>query len=614
MCSIERKQRTFRHAGGRRDRGSSLDYTGKRTGYYEHPRSMLRPSKACGDGRNVRMRGALWNSSVRYTPYAERPKSRVEKRMEDQIHITVWRDDKHRKRKMGQVTEDGILGPWFKVTIPCGRKSDKTQLMRSLHSLCSVPFTAVDFQCDQHRIQFFVQYVSTATALKNVSYKMCDENYQKIPIFVNPSDVPYSVQNRFTGEQMEQLKLVMWKRYDVSQHALYLQKLRFDPDLMKHDIDMILSRRSCMAATLQIIREDFPELLSLNLSSNKLFQLDSLFEVVEKAPQLKILNLSKNMIRTMCELEKVKGLKLEELWLEGNPLCNTFPDHSAYVSAVRDCFPELSYLDGRKLPHSTVIDNEEDWLTKPCKGSFNDPEAIKDQVQQFLQEYYLMYDYGERQGLLNTYHDQACFSLTIPFNPGDPDLSSMCRYFKDERDRKNPKEFCIQRQLLKYTKQDIVDYLKALPKTLHAFSSFHVDICFQMETMICFSVKGMFKEVDGSSEGCIRAFMRIFVATFGRSSNLCIVNDQLFVMNPRPGDIQDTLAIPMPTSCPSFKLVLSQEEKRMVQVFSTQSGLKLEWSQKCLEDNKWDYTQATKVFAMLQTKNKIPMEFFKGMT
>lgn len=40
-----------------------------------------------------------------------------------------------------------------------------------------------------------------------------------------------------------------------------------------------------------------PKLLSLNLSSNKLFQLDSLIDVVKKAPQLKILNLSKNMVR-----------------------------------------------------------------------------------------------------------------------------------------------------------------------------------------------------------------------------------------------------------------------------------------------------------------------------
>lgn len=34
------------------------------------------------------------------------------------------------------------------------------------------------------------------------------------------------------------------------------------------------------------------------------------------------------------ELDKVKGLKLEELWLDGNPLCDTFRDQSTYIRSV----------------------------------------------------------------------------------------------------------------------------------------------------------------------------------------------------------------------------------------------------------------------------------------
>jgi len=36
----------------------------------------------------------------------------------------------------------------------------------------------------------------------------------------------------------------------------------------------------------------------------------------------------------MWELNKMKGLKLEELWLRGNPLCNRFPDQSTYLRFV----------------------------------------------------------------------------------------------------------------------------------------------------------------------------------------------------------------------------------------------------------------------------------------
>uniref|UniRef100_M3XYU7 Nuclear RNA export factor 5-like n=1 Tax=Mustela putorius furo TaxID=9669 RepID=M3XYU7_MUSPF len=143
---------------------------------------------------------------------------------------------------------------------------------------------------------------------------------------------------------MEQLKLTMNKRYDISQKALDLQSLRFDPDLVGHDIDIILNRRNCMTATLQIIEENYPELLSLNLSNNKLYGLDGLSDIIEMVPTVKILNLSKNELNVVWELNKMKGLELEELWLEGNPLCDTFPDQPTYISAIKDCFPKLLRL------------------------------------------------------------------------------------------------------------------------------------------------------------------------------------------------------------------------------------------------------------------------------
>lgn len=59
--------------------------------------------------------------------------------------------------------------------------------------------------------------------------------------------------------------------------------------------------------------------------------------IVQKAPNLKILNLSGNELKSERELDKVKGLKLEELWLEGNPLCDTFRDQSTYIRSVVAC-------------------------------------------------------------------------------------------------------------------------------------------------------------------------------------------------------------------------------------------------------------------------------------
>jgi nuclear RNA export factor len=38
----------------------------------------------------------------------------------------------------------------------------------------------------------------------------------------------------------------------------------------------------------------------------------------------------------------------------------------------------------------------------------------------FLYRYYVIYDSGDRQGLLYAYHDGACCSLSIPYNPQNP--------------------------------------------------------------------------------------------------------------------------------------------------------------------------------------------------
>lgn len=39
-------------------------------------------------------------------------------------------------------------------------------------------------------------------------------------------------------------------------------------------------------------------------------------------------------LKSERELDKIKGLKLEELWLDGNTLCDTFRDQSTYIRSV----------------------------------------------------------------------------------------------------------------------------------------------------------------------------------------------------------------------------------------------------------------------------------------
>ncbi|XP_049986518.1 nuclear RNA export factor 2-like isoform X1 [Alexandromys fortis] len=521
------------------------------------------------------------------TPYARGPRWKRKKYSDED---TVWEDNKV-ESELGLVAENGTLGSWFKVTIPNGRNYDKTWLMNSVQDLCSVAFIPVDFHYDKHRARFFVQNARTAYALRDLNNKLWDETNKKISIFISPSVVPYSVQSKFTSEEIEQLKVTVMKRYDASQKSLDLERFRFDKDFMDNDIDMMLNRRSCMVATLQIIQSSIPELLALNLCNNKLYQLDGLSDMIEKTPQVKNLNLSKNKLKTVCELEKVKELNLEELWLEGNPFCSHFSDQSDYISAIRDLFPKLLRLDGKELIVPTGMDIEVPQLSKQ---TCTETEPIKNLVLQFLKEYYSFYDNGERFHLLDAYHDEACFSLTVSSNFNDPDLSNLEEYFKHNRDLKKIPDSYMRMRLLRHTKHTIVYSLSLLPKTQHDLCSFLVDLCFHTDTVLCFSVNGLFKEVEGKYQGYIRAFTRIFITTHYNNSRICIMNDKLIVRNASPREIQNAF---IPANSP-----LSEEQQEMVKSFSMQSRMKLTWAQKCLEDNGWDYAKAAEIFTMLQVR------------
>uniref|UniRef100_A0A452E2Q6 Nuclear RNA export factor 1 n=1 Tax=Capra hircus TaxID=9925 RepID=A0A452E2Q6_CAPHI len=579
--------------------------------------SSVRSSRLEDDDRDVAMSDVQDAPRVRYTPYAARPNRRGDNWNErTRIHVTLplRRDRGAAERGGAGTSQDGSSKNWFKITIPYGRKYDKSWLLNVIQSKCSVPFTPIEFHYENTRAQFFVEDASTASALKAVNYKILDRENRRISIIINSSSPPHSVQNELKPEQVEQLKLIMSKRYDGSQQALDLKGLRSDPDLVSQNIDVVLNRRSCMAATLRIIEENIPELLSLNLSNNKLYRLDDLSSIVQKAPNLKILNLSGNEVtgslyqhlKSERELDKIKGLKLEELWLDGNTLCDTFRDQSTYISAVRERFPKLLRLDGHELPPPIAFDVEAPTTLPPCKGSYFGTETLKNLVLHFLQQYYAVYDSGDRQRLLDAYHDGACCSLSIPFTPQNPARSNLAEYFKDSRNVKKLKDPTLRFRLLKHTRLNVVAFLNELPKTQHDINSFVVDISAQTSTLLCFSVNGVFKEVDGKSRDSLRAFTRTFVAVPASNSGLCIVNDELFVRNASADEIQRAFAMPAPTPSSSPVPTLSPEQQEMLQAFSTQSGMNIEWSQKCLQDNNWDYTRSAQAFTHLKAKGEIP--------
>uniref|UniRef100_A0A8C5H4N5 Nuclear RNA export factor 1-like n=1 Tax=Gouania willdenowi TaxID=441366 RepID=A0A8C5H4N5_GOUWI len=394
-----------------------------------------------------------------------------------------------------------------------------------------------------------------------------------------------------------QVSQCMSKRFDCSQQALDLKSIHTDPDLVSRDIKVVLNRKTNMEAVIKIIEGNIPQLTSLNLSHNCIQRLDELSELVTKVPHLKVLNLSHNDLKSEHELDKLKGLKLVELWLVRNPLCDLFKDPSSYVSAVRQKFPRLLKLDGNDLPPHIGFDVDTPTTLPPCKGSCFGSDDAKVYIQRFLQQYYSVYDSGDRQSLLGAYHDEALFSLTTPCNVQNPSGGSLREYFKDSRNLKRTKDSTMRFRLLKHTRLNVVALLNELPKTQHDITSFTVDV-----NAYTVSSQGQYL----SRHESIRAFSRVFITVPAVDSGLCIINDQLFIRMATTKEISRAFVAPVPPPSSSQVPTLTAPQQEVVSTFSLKSGMKLEWSLKCLQDNEWDLNKAAHIFTQLKTAGKIP--------
>uniref|UniRef100_A0A7N8YMZ1 Nuclear RNA export factor 1a n=1 Tax=Mastacembelus armatus TaxID=205130 RepID=A0A7N8YMZ1_9TELE len=472
---------------------------------------------------------------------------------------------------------------WYKVTIPHGRKYDKKWLLAALQNICAVPYTPVQYHVDHGRAHFYVDDSSAASALHKCSHKITDTDGYKVSI---------------SRRNIQ----CMAKRFDGSQQALDLNNIRTDPDLVSHNIEIVLNWKTNMEAVIKIIEENIPELACLNLSNNRIHKLDELAELVTKVPNLKTLNLSNNELKSDRELDKVKGLKLVELWLNRNPLCNHFKDQASYIRSVSYFLGGLrGDLNWNVQWHSSL----------PCLIMTTTQENKQgNQLMLHLTccRYYSIYDSGDRQPLLDAYHDGASLSLTTPYSTQNPSRSSLGEYHKDSRNLKRIKDSTMRFRLLKHTRLNVVAFLNELPKTQHDVASFTVDVNTYTNTLLLFTVSGVFKEVavDGKSRDSTMAFSRVFITVPAGNSGLCIVNDQLFIRMATTEEIRRAFVAPAPTPSSSPVPTLTASQQEMLTAFSQKSGMNLEWSQKCLQDNEWDFNRAAQIFTQLKTEGQIP--------
>ena len=307
-----------------------------------------------------------------------------------------------------------------------------------------------------------------------------------------------------------------------------------------------------------------------------------------------------------------------------DPCCiffsNRYKDERAYVSSMRKKFPKIVKLDGHVLPPPIKFEVESTTSLPEVKGSVFGNEQVKNLVVTFLKQYVEIFDSDAKEGrqkLMDAYHEEAVFSLSVFYN----DLVSGKGFgplMQESRNLKKVRDSFRRNKGLKSGKLNIVACLGQLPKTQHDTTSLTIDVNHTSDSMLSFTMTGVFKEKDSTPDGGpLRAFSRTFVAV-PHGQGIVIVNDILILTNPSQDQVKDSFKNPAPTPSsspvPSTSVVnpgLTEElQQQMVVQFANQSTMNEEWSARCLIENLWDYDKAAKVFLEAKEKGAIPAAAF----
>lgn len=350
-------------------------------------------------------------------------------------------------------------------------------------------------------------------------------------------------------------------------------------------------------------------------------------------PNLKILHVGHNKIRDIAQLDCLQGLPIIDLKLDGNPMCDKYKDKPTYISEVRKRFPKCMKLDGIDLPPPISFDIQEEHHLPPPQQTFLCNADGGSIVRLFLEQYFQIYDTENRQPLLQAYHEQALFSLTMQYPYGyskeTKGVPWLNWYATDNRNLLRVSDPDRRSKLLKQGHLSVVSFLQEMPQTKHDIHSFAVDLNVFTPQMLCLTVAGMFKELkSGHKTPPLRYFFRTLVIV-PAGSGFCISNEVLHISNATPDQAKEAFkttvnvvgspappqavatspgpGVPIPATVAVFDDATKQE---MVKLMSAQSGMNLEWSLKCLEETQWDFQRALLTFQSLNAQGVVPAEAF----
>ncbi|EFA01773.2 nuclear RNA export factor 2 [Tribolium castaneum] len=377
---------------------------------------------------------------------------------------------------------------------------------------------------------------------------------------------------------------VLQKR--LKSRVLCLNNFVDDPDL--NDF-LLLSEPKLLAFVLNLAKVLKPT--AIKLCNNEIKSLDAL--KVLRPRSINSLDLRNNLIVDLAELKHLSNFDITELWLEGNPLCDLYDEHSYVEQMVKYC-PKIEKLDGFLLRQNGVPSFRRNFL---CDVSASDV------IDQFMRDYFTTYDSKNLDKLESLYHNDAVFSLTAYHVNNQVSSANSCiksykQYSRNLVDTPNRDENL-------YTgSREIMKLFDLLPHCEHDPYSFTVDVMHYSEKRVIVVVTGVFMEIPNVKR--ILGFNRSFFLEF-RDSSLRIANEQLHVFNALTS--QQAKAFKKQGVLQEVRNVT--EKNQMLNIFVIITNLTKEWAKLFLEECQYNLKHALLVFVDLYKRDKIPSHGFK---
>ncbi|TKR60560.1 hypothetical protein L596_027789 [Steinernema carpocapsae] len=343
-----------------------------------------------------------------------------------------------------------------------------------------------------------------------------------------------------------------------------------------------------------------------------------------------------------------------------------------FPTAVHEVFPAVTSLDGVAVSRQFDITeaagssmSEDKFEIPVVRNGFSPNPAIEEMIKNFIIEFLSLYD-GEngnrtREKLFDAYHEDSTFTCVVE-NLYDgqrrieyPDTESF-RYYRRSSHNiiQESKWERYRAKIVRKGRMAIAAELSQMPLTTHIKDSLILDIFSLADDFLVFSLQGLFR--DGSeafkADGDLCFFTRTFVAlptapnkvvisndmlTLGGISDLALTRYKNLLTKAAVTSIESPVVVPatatntaqamaqmtvngaiptqpqlaatVPVLAPAYDVSDPVIQNQMVEQFSAQSGMKLEWARKCLEDQQWNYDAAGKVFSDI--RSQIPAEAFQ---